>query len=180
MFSAILAWGIALACIAAALRRLGALLAAGQRVAAVRRALATTGSPEPQESEAVLWVREVRSAPTRESQVALLNEELSDVARLTSVGAEVPKATGRIALFSGGALALFDLSQHLSGGSELLWAGAAFAAGLIGFLGCVEVGRRAKESSARLREAWNEVSRRIIPDTRTTSHPTTARVGYHG
>lgn len=178
MISAILAWAIALGCVAAAVQRLRALSAAVQRVAAVRQVVKADPSSEPDEGEVALWVRELREAPSREARVALLNEELSEVARLTSVGADVPKATGRIALFSGGALAVLALSQHLSTGPELLWVGAAVAAGLVGALGCAEVGRRAKDSSARLREAWNEVSRRIVPEARTTSHPAETQAGY--
>jgi hypothetical protein len=104
----------------------------------------------------------VRAASSERARVALVNEELSDVARLVAVGAEVPRAAGRIALFSGVGLAIFELARQLSSGIALAWTMSAALGGIISYLACVEIGRRAKLRGNDLRDHWNALARRLL------------------
>jgi hypothetical protein len=108
------------------------------------------------------WVSEIRSAEPREAAVALLNEELSDVAAEVDVGAETPRAAARIALFSGVALALVEVARYIGGGTSLIEVGCTLAGGVAPFAICLELGRRAKRVGTEVRTEWNAISGRLL------------------
>ncbi len=104
----------------------------------------------------VASLREVLDAPTHDYGVALINEQLSDVQRDLDMGAELPRASARIALSAGTALSVLEIARGLPrGGLVLAWVAAPFVIGLAAALACAQLGRTAEVHVARHREAWN-------------------------
>jgi hypothetical protein len=108
------------------------------------------------------FVQAVRAAPSERERVALVNEQLAEVARLIDVGAEVPAVAGRIALSASVALALLELVPAISGGRPLHAALASIVAGVLAYIGCSEIGRRARQSGRQLRSHWNALSGALL------------------
>jgi hypothetical protein len=113
-------------------------------------------------------IETLATAPTRAAAVAELNDCIAELSRELEVGAAVPRAAGRIALFSGVGLAVVAVATGLSaaGGVALRPALVAFGSGLLGALACAGLGRAADARSRRQREAWEELRRvldRVLP-----------------
>lgn len=144
MLLAVLAWAVTLGCV----------LSAGRRSQQLARAV-------PLASERQAALAEELQGASDALIVARWNEEIGDVARLVEVTRDVPRAAARIALFSGGSLALFELARQLSGNVRLEPAAAAISAGFVGYFACSAIGRRAKARGDELRESWNRAARRL-------------------
>jgi hypothetical protein len=113
-------------------------------------------------------VEALAGAPSRAVGIAELNDLVGELARELEVGAAVPRAAGRIALFSGVALAVAAVAAGLPAGgqSSLAPAAAAFGLGLVGALACAALGRAAEGRTRRQREAWEQLRRaleRLLP-----------------
>lgn len=113
-------------------------------------------------------VEAVASAPGRAAGIAELNDRVRELARELEVGASVPRAAGRIALFSGVGLAVVAVAAGLPerGAESVAPALVAFAAGLSGAGVCAGVGRAAGQRGRRQRQAWQELRRtleRVLP-----------------
>jgi hypothetical protein len=113
-------------------------------------------------------IEALATAPTRAAAVAELNDCIAELSRELEVGAAVPRAAGRIALFSGVGLAVIAVAAGLSttDGAALGPALAAFGIGLLGALACSALGHAADVRSRRQREAWEELRRvldRVLP-----------------
>lgn len=112
-------------------------------------------SEHAEEWATVSALREVLDAPTHEYGVALINEQLSDVERDLDIGAELPRASARIALAAGTALCVLEIARGLPhGGLVLAWVAAPFLIGAVAALACAQIGRTAERHVARHREAW--------------------------
>lgn len=109
-----------------------------------------------EEWTSVSVLREVLDAPTHAYGVALINEQLGDVRRDLDMGAELPRASARIALAAGTALTVLEIARGLPhGGLVLAWVAAPFVIGLVTALACTQVGRTAERHVVRHRDAWN-------------------------
>jgi hypothetical protein len=113
-------------------------------------------------------VEALASAPGRAAGIAELNDRVSELARELQVGASVPRAAGRIALFSGVGLAVVAIAAGLPerGAGSVVPASVAFAAGLAGAGLCAGLGRAADQRGSRQRQAWAELRRvleRVLP-----------------
>ena len=156
-----LAWLIAAAGVAVSLRRLSKLgetaRLSRQRLERVRRQTGAAGD----DGFAAL-LRSLEQAHTQGARVAIVNEQLSDVARSVDVGARIPESAARVALTAGVALALFELVPVVVQGRGLAAALVAGSSGFVGYVVCTDIGRRARRHSQEIRACWNELGRLLL------------------
>jgi hypothetical protein len=123
-------------------------------------------------------VRELRDAGTAPGGVEFARSELSarqaDAERALMLATLLPRSLARIALASGTALALLQLTAASPAGmmSAIVGALAAFAAGLFGSLASAWLGREARERARTARAEWKrhalEADRRLQREEEAT------------
>jgi hypothetical protein len=182
MLPVILAWLVAAACIAASARWLVRMLELARSAEALLAALRAIGAGAARgrdESMVQDQLGDAIGAPSDAHRIAALNDRLADVSRELQVGSDIPRAATRIALFSGTALAVIELSRSLPQPSVASVA-LSFLAGVTGSLVSAQLGRLGGAAAARTRAAWNEVIRRVEKAARTAAGPASSTGGSGG
>jgi hypothetical protein len=94
--------------------------------------------------------------------LALLNEEIADIGRDLSVGADVPRAAARASVLAGGCLGIIELIRAMPDAAVgLPYAAAALVGGLFGAMVAAAFGRAAETSARRIRDRSNALSRAV-------------------
>lgn len=163
MLLAVIAWLVAVACVAVGAQRFRKVLALASEANALLADLRNARRSERSWSDYPRLASELGSvldAASVEESVAAMNERLGEVARELAVGAELPRACARIGLFSGVILGVIELARTvpLPGGAALGTSGAALIAGISAAAVGFDLDRRARKEAGRAREAWNAIS----------------------
>ena len=104
------------------------------------------------------------------ARIALVNEQLGDIAAALDRGRGVPRAAGRVALGGGLGLGVWRVASTVASadGGDAALAGAAFGIGLVAAGVCLALGRRADALAGDAREQWDTlgriIARRFVPD----------------
>jgi hypothetical protein len=162
MLLALIAWSIAVACVAVTAKRFRRLSVMTAHVGPVLRELDVRRRTGRVGAVLERELGEVFDAPSPEHATAAINDRLAEVARDLSVGSELPSAAARIALFAGTGLALIEVARTLPGPIPIQGALLAFAGGVVGAVSCAELGRRSASMSRALRESWDAVAARAL------------------
>ena len=93
------------------------------------------------------------------SRIAVLNEATLEAKHDISGRARLPKALGRVALFSTSLFTLLALLPSLSGRGP--YAAAAFFGGIVPALSVLRLGFLAADRAAKQRKAWNQAVRHL-------------------
>jgi len=160
------AWVIASLCAwasASRARRLAALETETRELEGIERASRERLIARlPEASRFGALLRETLAAESRALGLALLNEEIAEIGRDLSVGAEVPRAAARVAVLAGGCVGIIELIRALPDASAgLPRAAAAIVGGLLGAMVTGAFGRAAETSARRVRDRSNELSRAV-------------------
>lgn len=116
----------------------------------------------PEESRLGGILRASLAADSPKQGLALLNEEIADIGRDLSVGAEVPRAAARASVLAGGCLGIVELIRAMPDAAlGLPYAAAALVGGLFGAMVAAAFGRAAETSARRIRDRSNELSRAV-------------------
>ena len=161
MWALALAWVIAVTAIVVSARRLSTLSGIArlsrQRRELVRRRAKATG-----DDDFAALLLSLEQSHSDGARIAIVNEQLSDVARSVDVGARIPESAARVALTAGVALALLELVPVVASGRGLAPALVAGSAGFLGYVVCTDVGRRARRYGEEIRACWNELGRLLL------------------
>jgi hypothetical protein len=156
-----LAWVIAGAAIVVSARRLSTLSRIA-RLSRQRRELVRRRAPVQGDDVFAALLLSLEQSHSDGARVAIVNEQLSDVARSVDVGARIPESAARVALTSGVALALLELVPVVASGRGLASPLVAGSAGFIGYVVCADIGRRARRHGQQIRACWNELGRLLL------------------
>jgi hypothetical protein len=102
------------------------------------------------------------AADSKALGLALLNEEIAEIGRELSVGAEIPKGAARAAALAGGCIGIIELIGAMPEASAgLPRAAAALIGGIVGAMVVVAFGQAAETSARRIRDRANGLSRAV-------------------
>jgi hypothetical protein len=175
VFLALAAWVVAGLCVwasAARAARLAALETETRAAEGIERASRERLHAKlPEESRLGGILRASLAAESPKHGLALLNEEISDIGRDLTVGADVPRAAARASVLAGGCIGIIELIRAMPDATVgLPYAAGALVGGLFGAMVAAAFGRAAETSARRIRERSNELSRavgRLLQDPET-------------